>query len=102
MIQRRFKDEVEVKFGKNIIDILLEYKRNNYSYFDVSKDVDFDVSTVKKWCYKYGIKLATTHEFSISKYSPLYQKKESDFMDNFRKNSLNKFNVLNRSWICVN
>jgi hypothetical protein len=91
-----FKAVLEAKYDMHIVDIFLDFQKREMDYSEISSEVGFHVSTVKKWSYRYGFRfISPDHNFN-PKYS---RKNPAIFLDLFRSKKINSSNLLSRRWV---
>jgi len=93
-----FKVALEDKYGMHLIDIFSDFQARRMAYSDISLEVGFHVSTVKKWCYRYGFRFISP-DYNFSKKSS--SNMSTSFLDLFRSEKLNSTNILSRKWVQV-
>lgn len=85
-----FESIVYDLYGRAAIEVMYEFHVKERSYDEVAEETGFAIATVRKWCHRYNIKLATKLTRA--------QEKKTIFQQKFRSHELNYYNVLSKPW----
>ncbi|MBK2124446.1 hypothetical protein [Fangia hongkongensis] len=91
-----FKEQLEKKYQKHLLDILIDFRNQKMSIREISESTGFHYSTVRYWCAKYAITMHGGQRFHPK--SNTAPKKEHHFIELFKAKKINLFNVLSRRW----
>ncbi|WP_440993317.1 hypothetical protein [Cysteiniphilum litorale] len=85
-----FEVVVHKLYGKPAYEMLKIFSSKQMTYEQVAKLTGFALSTVRKWCRNYNVRLAYKMNERM--------KGLTEFEEMFQKEELNYYNVLSRSW----
>ena len=90
-----FKNRLEAKHGKPLVEILRIFAGKGLNYAEVAKISGFKVVTVRNWCRKCRVSLTP---FRVDVKAEEVQKNNA-FMESLKVKSINRLNAYSRKWV---